>query len=36
LRPTVIVPVRIPRRLLEGSTPVRLLLEVEIDDDSPL
>jgi hypothetical protein len=36
LRPTVIVPVRIPRRLLEGSTPIRLLLEVEIDDESPL
>jgi hypothetical protein len=36
LRPTLIVPVRIPRRLLEGSAPVRLLLEVEIDDESPL
>jgi hypothetical protein len=36
LRPTVIVPVKIPRRLLQGSTPVRLLLEVEIDDESPL
>lgn len=36
LRPTVVVPVRIPRRLLEGKGAVRLLLEVEIDDDSPL
>lgn len=36
LRPTVVVPVRIPRRLLQGSSPVRLLLEVEIDDESPL
>lgn len=36
LQPTVVVPVRIPRRLLQGRTPVRLLLEVEIDDESPL
>lgn len=36
LRPTVVVPVRIPRRLLQGKEPVRLLLEVEIDDESPL
>ena len=36
LRPSVVVPVRSPRRLLEGRGPVRLLLEVVIDDDSPL
>lgn len=36
LRPTVIVPVRIPRRLLQGTEPLRVLLEVEIDDESPL
>lgn len=36
IRPTVVVPVRIPRRLLEGKEPVRLLLEVQVDDDSPL
>ena len=36
LRPSVVVPVRIPRRLLQGREPVRLMLEVVIDDDSPL
>jgi hypothetical protein len=36
LRPSVVVPVRIPRRLLQGREPVRLLLEVVIDDESPL
>jgi hypothetical protein len=35
LRPTVVVPVRIPRRLLTGREPVRLLLEVQVDDDTP-
>ncbi|MBK8165967.1 MAG: hypothetical protein IPK64_08375 [bacterium] len=35
LRPTVVVPVRIPRRLLSGREPVRLLLEVQVDDDTP-
>lgn len=33
LRPPIIIPVRIPRRLLSSSGPVRILLEVEIDDD---
>ncbi|MCB1183809.1 hypothetical protein KDM41_10275 [bacterium] len=33
LRPPVIVPVKVPRRLLAGSGPVRLLLEVEVVDD---
>jgi len=32
LRPPVIIPVKIPRRLLAGKGPVRILLEVEIDD----
>jgi len=36
LRPPIVVPVRIPRRLLRGSGPVRVVLEVELDDDSPL
>lgn len=35
LRPTVVVPVRIPRRLLAGREPVRLLLEVQVDDEGP-
>lgn len=35
LRPTVVVPVRIPRHLLTGREPVRLLLEVQVDDDAP-
>jgi hypothetical protein len=32
LRPPVIIPVKIPRRLLEGKEPVRILLEVEVDE----
>jgi len=32
LRPPVIVPVKIPRHLIEGEGPVRILLEVEIVD----
>ncbi|MDX2473325.1 MAG: hypothetical protein QNL91_06405 [Candidatus Krumholzibacteria bacterium] len=32
LRPPVIIPVKIPRRLLEGQGPLRILLEVEVDD----
>jgi hypothetical protein len=32
LRPPVVIPVKIPRRLLAGEGPVRILLEVEIDD----
>jgi signal recognition particle receptor subunit beta len=32
LRPPIVIPVRIPRRLLAGDGPVRILLEVEIDD----
>jgi hypothetical protein len=28
--------VRIPRRLLQGKGPVRVVLEVEVDDESPL
>lgn len=35
LRPTVVVPVRIPRHLLSGREPVRLLLEVQVDDETP-
>lgn len=33
LRPPVVIPVKIPRRLLDRDGPVRLLLEVEITDD---
>lgn len=33
LRPPVVVPVRVPRRLLQGDGPVRLLLELTIVDD---
>lgn len=33
LRPPVVVPVKIPRRLLEGPGPVRILLEAQIVDD---
>lgn len=33
LRPPIVIPVRIPSRLLSGSGPVRILLEVEIDDN---
>ncbi len=35
LRPTVVVPVRIPRHLLSGREPVRLLLEVQVDEEGP-
>jgi len=34
LRPPVVVPVKIPRRLLNGDGPIKILLEVEIDDNS--
>jgi hypothetical protein len=34
LNPPVVVPVKIPRRLLEGRKNVKILLEVEIEDDS--
>lgn len=34
LRPPVVIPVKIPRRLLTGDGPVKILLEVEIDDNS--
>lgn len=34
LRPPVVIPVRIPRRLLAGGGPVRILLEVEIDENA--
>lgn len=34
LRPPIVIPVRIPRRLLSGEGPVRILLEVEIDEDT--
>lgn len=33
LRPPVVIPVKIPRRLLEGEGPVRILLEAQIVDD---
>ena len=33
LRPPIVVPVTIPRKLLEGEGPVRVLLEVTISDD---
>lgn len=33
LRPPVVIPVRIPRRLIEGRGPVRILLEVDVTDD---
>jgi len=36
MSPPVIVPVRIPRRLLQGDAPVRLLLEVQLTDDENL
>ncbi|MBU8869467.1 MAG: hypothetical protein KOO60_01215 [Gemmatimonadales bacterium] len=32
LRPPVVVPVTIPRRLLRGDGPVRILLEIEVQD----
>lgn len=34
LRPPVVIPVKIPRRLLTGDEPIRIMLEVEIDDNS--
>jgi len=34
LRPPVIIPVKIPRRLFSGEGTIKILLEVEIDDDS--
>jgi hypothetical protein len=34
LNPPVVVPVKIPRRLLEGRSDVKILLEVEVTDDS--
>lgn len=36
LRPPVVIPVRVPARLLQGDGPLRILLEVEIDDDTSL
>ncbi len=33
LRPPVVIPVCIPRRLIEGDGPLRILLEVEVEDD---
>ena len=34
LRPPVVIPVKIPRRLFSGDGPVKILLEIEIDDSS--
>ncbi len=34
LRPPVVIPVKIPRRLLEGEGTLKILLEIEIDDNS--
>lgn len=34
LSPPVVIPVKIPRRLLSGKGPVKILLEVEIDDNA--
>lgn len=34
LRPPVVIPVKIPRRLFLGGGPISILLEVEIDDNS--
>ncbi len=34
LRPPVVVPVKIPRRLLTGDGPIKILLEIEVDDNS--
>jgi hypothetical protein len=36
LRPPIVVPVRVPRKLIEKHGSVRILLEVQIDDDSSL
>lgn|GEM_PF-1676684 len=33
LSPPLVVPVRIPRRLIQGKGPLRILLEVELEDD---
>lgn len=33
LRPSIVVPVRIPRQLLEGDEPLKVLLEVTVEDD---
>jgi len=32
LRPPIVIPVRIPRRLIEGKGPLKIELELEIDD----
>ncbi len=34
LRPPVVIPVKIPRRLFSGDGPIKILLEIEIDDNS--
>ncbi|MCK9995315.1 MAG: hypothetical protein KAH56_03430 [Candidatus Krumholzibacteria bacterium] len=34
LRPPVVIPVKIPRRLFSGDGPIKILLEIEIDDSS--
>ena len=34
LRPPVVIPVKIPRRLFSGDRPIKILLEIEIDDNS--
>jgi hypothetical protein len=34
LRPPVVIPVKIPRRLFSGGGPINILLEIEIDDNS--
>ncbi|MFO7652883.1 MAG: hypothetical protein R6X25_03570 [Candidatus Krumholzibacteriia bacterium] len=36
LRPPIVIPVRVPRSLIEKHGSVRILLEVEIDDRDPL
>jgi len=36
LRPPIVVPVRVPRKLLDKHGSVRILLEVQIDDSDPL
>jgi hypothetical protein len=36
LRPPIVVPVRVPRSLIEKHGSVRILLEVQIDDSDPL
>ena len=32
LRPPIVIPIRIPRRLLDGSGPIKIQLEVRVDD----